>query len=77
MYCIISEIEKFQTGHYFFEEIVPIREFLENVKGIEENERYGIAKRLAGLKKAATIQLSPAIKLTRTMAEFFREKGSS
>jgi len=63
MYCVISQMEKYQTTPFPYQEVPEIRKFLENVQPIEENERYGMAKRMSDLHKAASALKNSSTKL--------------
>ena len=76
MFGVLSDIERFQGREYVLQEVPEIRKFLENVKSIDEDERYGIAKRLTDLKKAATAaKRNSASKFSQTVSGLFKSSN--
>jgi len=70
---VIADIERFQSHQYILQEIPEIKSFLETVKSLDENERYGMAKRLSELKKAATaLKRTSGSKFTQTVTGLFK-----
>jgi len=70
VYAVVAQLETFRPCYQFYE-VPEIKRFLENLKILEENERY-LKGTLLPMKKTSTMSSSRKSQFTRKMSGLFK-----